>query len=159
MASEKQPMLFSANGFLNNTLIYFFGEESKLSNLIVGNSTLLSIVLYTAIVLVFWSDKPEIRFISLLYALQLIPQVSYTYTRVWAIVALAVLVRSGLHKFNPVWLTIIFLTMTPLVVWLDDAINLFPTIAFWIFVQIILFKGAQNFTVKWKNVSAIISKR
>jgi hypothetical protein len=107
----------------------------------------------------FWKDKPEIRFISLLYALQLIPQISYTYTRLWAIIALAVLVRSGLHKFSPIWLTIIFLTMTPLVVWLDDAINLFPTLAFWIFLQIMLLKGAQSFKVKWTGLNAVIVKK
>ena len=120
---------------------------------------LLSIILYIGIVFAFWNDKPEIRFITLLYALQLIPQISYTYTRVWAIVALAVLVRSGLHRFNPVWLTTVLLTITPLVVWLDDGINLFPTLAFWIFVQITLFKGVQSFNVKRRNLNAIITKK
>ena len=130
LAVEPQPMIFSGVGILHNLALALFGGESTISQVIFENATKFSLGLLILIAIYSFGKQGLFRFLPILFALQLVPVQSYTYSRIWALIALPLLVNEAPSRLKRIWLLIVGLNLSPFVMDIGKSINLLPTFSF-----------------------------
>lgn len=145
-----QPMLFSFVGFLNNFLVFAGLKGSKLSNSIVQSPRLFGVVFLLILIFISLGLNHIQTYLLALTTMQLIPTVSFTYTRIWTVVVIALLVkyqsdmyRIGDKKSNQIfylWWGATLGTNTLVTYWGFWPISIFPTLAF-LAVLVIIIKS------------------
>ena len=143
------PMNFSASSILLNISNVVLGKESQFSEQISKNylpiSLLLLVILLLSAHLGFRRSNP-ITFPFLgLYSLQLLPVISYTYTRWWGLVVAALLLNNSFMgnkrdlKYEAyIWITVI-LNMALLSFNNLNPVSIFPTLAFICFLLFCIY--------------------
>jgi hypothetical protein len=88
---DGDPLFVSATSILNNILLKLQESNSNF-NLLSENYKYVLVIIIIAIVLIAFNEMPEhSQFIVSLSLMQFVPLVSFNYTRIWTIVAFAVL--------------------------------------------------------------------
>jgi len=148
LASEPQPMVFSAAGILHNLSHLIAGPDSQLTAWINGNDLTIGLLILILVVLISVNKFSNFSLLPYLYCLQLIPTQSYTYTRIWSFVALVILLRSPASRLKSIWLLIVGLNLSPFVVWFQNEVNLFPTLSFFIFLTLLVIQIFNQIDLK-----------
>lgn len=138
LASEPQPMVFSGAGILHNMSHLVAGPDSQLTVWINRNDFTIALLILILVALVSVSKFSNFSLLPYLYCLQLIPTQSYTYTRIWSLVALVILLRLPSSRLKSIWLLIVGLNLSPFVVWFQNEVNLFPTLSLFIFLTLLV---------------------
>jgi hypothetical protein len=141
------PMIFSAAAFTLNISNYVFGVDSMASNFILNNQRgiSISIVILSLIGTRFALGPGKqilIVFFSL-YTLQLVPITSYTYSRWWSLVVIALLLNErfvdkksigleGVVIWTACLLNIALIKFNAL-----NPISIFPTISYLLFLALL----------------------
>lgn len=135
---EGQVMIFSFAGILNNLLVFFHLSGSHFSSFVLTNSRVIGVILLIAFLIISFGTNELNVFLLALSTIQLIPTVSYTYTRIWTIVALSLLILNsqgspnyqkfsrGVEKW---WWLMILTTNSLLTVFVLHPISLGPVIS------------------------------
>lgn len=147
------PMIFSSASFTLNISNYFFGQGSTISNLILENQRPISLLtLLITVIGIRLTAKPE-NFVLVvffgLYTLQLVPITSYTYTRWWSLLVIALLLHD---KFNNrkdigpngiiIW-TACLLNVALIKFNALNPISIFPTLSYLLYL-FLLFKSIST---------------
>lgn len=98
--SNGQQMVFSFVGQLNNFLVFAGFKGSALSNSIVESPRLYGIGLLTLIIIVSLGVSDLQTYLLAIITIQLVPTVSYTYTRIWTVIAVAILLKFHSEVFD-----------------------------------------------------------
>jgi hypothetical protein len=132
-----QPMLFSFVGLFHNFLVFAGLNDSALSESIIKSPRLFGIV-FLAILLIIALGISELQtYLLAITTIQFIPTVSYTYTRIWTIVAIALILKFysealGQQKTNVrifyLWWVTILGTNTIISVWTLRPMSLIASI-------------------------------
>jgi hypothetical protein len=95
-----QQMVFSFVGQLNNFLVFAGFKGSALSNSIVESPRLYGIIFLAVIIIVSLGVSDLQTYLLATITIQLVPTVSYTYTRIWTVIAVALLLRFHSEVFD-----------------------------------------------------------
>jgi hypothetical protein len=156
LAPESQPMLFSAAGIVHNLCNAVFGQSSEISNFILRHAFILSLILLVFVVSTPNHERSIFVFLPFMYSLQLIPLQSYTYSRVWVIAAIPLLIKEPPSPLKRLWLMIIAFNLTPFSIWISNQINLFPTISFILFGFITINQHLRQYSLQSRPLNAKI---
>jgi hypothetical protein len=93
-----QPMLFSFAGLMNNFLLALGLGGSELTSYLSSNPRIFGIALLMVMLIVSLGVGQLHSYLIALTTIQLIPTVSYTYTRLWTIVALSLIIHFSVES-------------------------------------------------------------
>lgn len=134
LAVEPQPMIFSAAGILHNMAHLFNNHDGELALFIRTNSLAISIVMLLMVTLISIKKYENFAILPYLYCLQLLPLQSYTYSRIWSLAGLLILLKAPSCNLKRIWMTIIGLNISPFSIWINGEVNLLPSMAVMIFI-------------------------
>ena len=93
-----QPMVFSFAGLFHNLLVFLHLNNNGFSKYLVLNSRTFGIILFAFMILISFGASQINLFLLAISTIQFIPTVSYTYTRIWTVVAMSLLVCGQQEK-------------------------------------------------------------
>jgi hypothetical protein len=100
ISSSGQPMLFSFVGLFNNFLIAVGLDKSTFSNSVVTSPRLFGAFFLMFLLLVSAGVNEFQTYLLAITTIQFVPSNSYTYTRIWTIIAIALLLKYHSETFN-----------------------------------------------------------
>lgn len=154
------PTFMSASSILANLANALQTGGSRLTTIVVGQALPISIVLYALIIIACLKASLAEVFLFGLISLELIPKQSFSYTRIWTLVAVAILLsletinrnrRDTLEaseaEFSPknlkLWWIIVVLFTTPLtILFLGNSLTVLC--GFFLFLYLVISKAAAN---------------
>jgi hypothetical protein len=147
------PMIFSSAAFTLNISNYVFGVGSTISELILENQRLISLLIFVITVIgVKLATKPGNEVLVTFFALstlQLVPITSYTYTRWWSLLVIALLLHERFNnrkeiRVNEMIIWTACLLNIALIKFNEfDPVSIFPTISYMLFL-ILLIKSIST---------------
>jgi Glycosyltransferase family 87 len=153
-------MNFSASSICLNISNLVFGSDSKLSLFIHSYPVMISLFVFLILLVEAHKGHKAIYPITFpflgLYALQLIPIISYTYTRWWGLVVIGLLINNRFmanqrnSKYESFIWTIVLLNIALLNVNEFSPISIFPTISFASVIIFCIYDVGKNAKIRYK---------
>jgi hypothetical protein len=154
------PMIFSSASITLNISNYIYGQGSTISNLVLENQRFISIlILLITVIGIRLTIKPGDDILVVffaLYTLQLVPITSYTYTRWWSLLVIALLLHDKFNNSNDV-------DSNKIIIWIVCLLNIalikfnalspisiFPTLSYLLYL-ILLFKSISTGLISIKR--------
>jgi hypothetical protein len=147
------PMIFSSASFTLNISNYVFGVGSTISEIILENQRIISVLVFVITAIgVRLATKPGNEVLVTFFALstlQLVPITSYTYTRWWSLLVIALLLHERFNnrkeiRVNEIIIWTACLLNIALIKFNEfDPVSIFPTISYMLFL-ILLIKSIST---------------
>jgi hypothetical protein len=173
--SNGQPMSFSFVVLFNNFLVFSGLKDSALSNSIVESPRIYGVVFLILLLIVSLGVGELQTYLLAVTTIQFIPTVSYTYTRIWTIIAIALLLKFHSEIFDPqkprnnkifyLWWVTILGTNTIISLWTFRPMSLTAVLSFlallaiviWSFKLRLIFIGVKHFFSNPQHVAKVKS--
>ncbi len=153
-------MYLSVVQVLTNVLNRFNLDNSAIGSFLIENYKIISVL--TLIYLLFgaYLAKESDWIYLMLCAIQMIPTISFSYYRVWAIAVLAILFmeqsqkleEKKLSKVQSVWLLVCLLNLSPLVLLNFWPISVFPTLVVILILVVPLIEIGERINKKYSFI-------